>query len=1177
MIDRCRRCSRALVAILVVVLTAAATRAEGPRPPINGMRPADLRTHAITDARVVISPGQVLERATIIIRKGLIEAVGEELPVPPDARVWPGEGLTIYPGLIDAAVLVPIDHNSDNAGAHWNDRIRSEINMLHQPVPPAELRSQLRELGFTVAAVYPSEGIFRGSGAVLSLSKDDQHVVAYTNRAPMAAGFDYGGRRGDTAYPASLMGAIALMRQTLYDAQWYQQVKDAYQADPQSTDPPRHADSLAALGQVISGNQPVFFDASDELNALRAAKVAREFDLDMILLGSGLEFRRLQPIVDLGVPIVVPVQYPQRPSVSTLELAARASLREMQTWEQAPTNARRLIEAGATIALSTHRLKTRSTFFSAVRSAITHGLHEDDALAALTTTPAQLLGIDHVTGTIEPGKVANLVVVNGGLFDEDAEIRDTWINGRRHEINAEPDITFAATGMLRTDTGIEVTIDIDTTKPQASLYLPNGKQARAKSITVQRDQVSLIIQARHLDASVTDGYARLSGVISGDMITGTGVMPDGSRFTFTIEPVGELPSSKADVVHDAPPADITGKWNMTVHIEGFDQPLPLVLTLQQHDDGSITGTSETMGMGLPISNANYDPATGRLTYQVAAPGGVVEITGTITGNHIEGTSGGAGMPSTFTGEREVPEDEEQDASTDESEKHADADSFQMPPQQLTFPLGAFALPQPPPQENVIVRHATIWTCGPDGIIEDGVLLAIDGKVAFIGSLDQWQQSNWPEQLPPVLTNIDASGKHITPGLIDCHSHTGIFGGINEWTHANTAEVRIADVINPDDINWYRQLAGGLTAANQLHGSANPIGGQNSVVKLKWGAATPDEMHINDAKAGIKFALGENVVRNQARYPNSRMGVKTILRDAFTSAQQYQLRRDDPARTTPLRRDLNLDALVDILSGDMLVHCHSYRQDEILMLIRVAEEFGFTIGTLQHVLEGYKVAESIAQHGAGASAFSDWWAYKMEVYDAIPFAGALMHHVGVNVSFNSDSSELARRMNTEAAKAVRYGGVSPQEALKFVTLNPARQLGIDHRVGSLEVGKDADFVIWSGDPLSTYTIAEQTWIEAARYFDRQQDRQLRQYVKTERHRLIQKILADQHGDPADAPDDSSADDTSDTPIRTAGPSRLMQRLLDNRINIMAEQYRLGYDPEEIRPGECGCNDWWYDLR
>ena len=411
-----------------------------------------------------------------------------------------------------------------------------------------------------------------------------------------------------------------------------------------------------------------------------------------------------------------------------------------------------------------------------------------------------------------------------------------------------------------------------------------------------------------------------------------------------------------------------------------------------------------------------------------------------------------------------------------------------PPEAIVTPLGAYGFVAPPQQQDLVITNATIWTCGAEGIIERGTMYVRDGRIAWIGSA-----ARFPGAADNVL-EIDAAGRHVTPGLIDCHSHTGISGGVNESGQANTAEVRIADVINPDDVNFYRQLAGGLTAANQLHGSANPIGGQNSVVKLKWSGSDQD-MRLDDAIGGIKFALGENVKRSPTRYPNTRMGVEASIRDAFTAAVDYQrawnrfteLPRDERLGTMPPRRDLELDALVEILEGERLVHCHSYRQDEILMLIRLADDFDFTIGTFQHVLEGYKVAEAIAEHGAGASTFSDWWAYKVEVMDAIPFNGTLMHDVGVVVSFNSDSSELARRMNTEAAKAVRYGGLDPHEALKFVTINPARQLKIDDVVGSLEPGKDADFVSSSESPLSTDARCEQTWIAGARYFDTSTDR------------------------------------------------------------------------------------------
>jgi len=366
--------------------------------------------------------------------------------------------------------------------------------------------------------------------------------------------------------------------------------------------------------------------------------------------------------------------------------------------------------------------------------------------------------------------------------------------------------------------------------------------------------------------------------------------------------------------------------------------------------------------------------------------------------------------------------------------------------------------------------------------------------------------------------------HVTPGLIDCHSHTAILGAVNESALPSTAMVRIRDVVNSETDNLYQQLAGGVTTVNLLHGSANPIGGQNCVIKFRDGAS-PEDLIFEAAPQGIKFALGENVKQSNwgekfvTRFPQTRMGVRTFIANRFIAAQQYlakwekynkaggngspaQAGQDGKTGSVP-RRDLELEAIGEILQAKRLIHCHSYRQDEILMLIRLMESFKVKIATFQHVLEGYKVADEIAAHGAGGSTFADWWAYKFEVYDAIPFNGSLMHDRGVVVSFNSDSSELARRLYTEAAKAVKYGGTPEAEALKFVTLNPARQLRIDQRVGSLEPGKDADFVIWSKAPLDSGTVCLQTWIEGKKYFDRSLTAERTAKLDKEREDLLKK--------------------------------------------------------------------------
>jgi imidazolonepropionase-like amidohydrolase len=410
---------------------------------------------------------------------------------------------------------------------------------------------------------------------------------------------------------------------------------------------------------------------------------------------------------------------------------------------------------------------------------------------------------------------------------------------------------------------------------------------------------------------------------------------------------------------------------------------------------------------------------------------------------------------------------------------------------------------------VVVRNATIWTQGGAGILENADLIVSGGKVVAVGK---------NVAAPAGALEIDGRGKHVTPGIIDAHSHTGVDGDVNEGTHNVTAEVRIRDVLNPLDVAIYRELAGGTTVANILHGSANAIGGQTQIAKWRWGGG-PDDLLFVGAPEGIKFALGENPKqanwRNpQPRYPRTRMGVAELIRERFQAARDYRRRQEEYGKAAgvkggssiPPRPDLQLEAIAEILEGKRQIHCHSYRKDEILQMIRTAEDFGVKVATFQHVLEGYKIADEIARHGAGASGFSDWWTYKYEVIDAIPYAFPLMRERGVTVSFNSDSDELARRLNIEAAKAVKYGNVPPADALAFVTSNPAKQLGIADRVGSLEAGKDGDFVIWSGDPLATTSVALETWIEGKKYFDRAADLAARPALETERADLVAKAKA-----------------------------------------------------------------------
>jgi len=408
----------------------------------------------------------------------------------------------------------------------------------------------------------------------------------------------------------------------------------------------------------------------------------------------------------------------------------------------------------------------------------------------------------------------------------------------------------------------------------------------------------------------------------------------------------------------------------------------------------------------------------------------------------------------------------------------------------------------------LIKNATVITVT-KGTIEHGSILIRNGKIAEVGA---------NIATPSSANVIDATGTFVIPGIIDCHSHIAAAGGINEGSVSDSSMANILDVLNPEDENIYRDLAGGVTTANILHGSANAIGGQTVVIKLRWGA-NADGLVFQGALPGIKFALGENPKQSNntpqpgqpRRYPESRLGVEDVIRQSFTEAVVYKKEWDDynsakaagKTNLIPPRRDLRLDPLVEVLEGKRYVHSHCYRADEIVMLIRVANEFGFKVRTFQHVLEGYKVAKEIAEHGAGASTFSDWWSYKQEAWDAIPYNAAIMTQKGVVVSINSDDAEEAQHLNQEAAKTMKYGGLTREQAIKLVTINPAIQLGIDKRVGSIEVGKDADLAIYNHDPLSVYAVVQKSIIDGKVYFDRDKDIAGRPALAKEKQDLMDK--------------------------------------------------------------------------
>lgn len=417
--------------------------------------------------------------------------------------------------------------------------------------------------------------------------------------------------------------------------------------------------------------------------------------------------------------------------------------------------------------------------------------------------------------------------------------------------------------------------------------------------------------------------------------------------------------------------------------------------------------------------------------------------------------------------------------------------------EVTYPFNGYGFTTTPKQENILIKNATVWTNEKEGALSNTDVLIKNGKIAAIGK-------NLSDGAAKI---IDGTGKHLSPGIIDEHSHIAGTGGINECSQSVTSEARIADVLDPEDIDIYRQLSGGVTSSHILHGSCNTIGGQTQLIKLRWGA-NAEQLKFSNWDPFIKFALGENVKRSYSqinnRFPDTRMGVEEVLTDAFTRAREYEKL---PAGK---RRDLELDALVEILNKKRFITCHSYVQSEITSMMRVAEKFGFSVNTFTHILEGYKVADKMKVHGANASTFSDWWSYKMEVVDAIPQNAYLMQKAGLNVAINSDDGEMARRLNQEAAKSVKYTDMSEEDALKMVTLNPATMLHVADRTGSIKIGKDADLVLWSDNPLSIYARAEKTIVDGIVYFDNDKDKLLREAIVKERARLIQKMIGAKKG-------------------------------------------------------------------
>ncbi|TXK50287.1 amidohydrolase family protein [Pontibacter qinzhouensis] len=932
-----------------------------------------------TNATIHTDYKTTLENATLLIRNGKVEAVGTAVKIPAGAVVVDAKGKHIYPGLVDMFSsygmpevkrstrnwMSPPQMETAKQGAFsWNQAIRPETNAAELFKVDAKQAEELRKLGFgAVLAVHP-DGIARGTAALVTLAEKRENEVVVLDKAAGALSFDKGSSTQD--YPNSLMGAVALLRQTYLDVQWNSQNAGKEQ-------------NISLKAFADAAKYPQIFEAGNKLNVLRADKVGDEFNVQYIIKGEGDEYQMLPQIKAAKAPLILSLNFPEPYHVEDVYDARRVTLSDMKHWEMAPANAALLQKEGITFAFTAADLKDKKDFLPNLRKAIQFGLPEEEALKALTATPAKLLKAESLVGSLNKGMLANFLITSGNLFADDNIILENWVQGNQYKIT---DVFTDVRGVYTLKMGQQ---------PERKL-LVEGTPAKPELRVIGPDTVkgkiafngSLVTISFTKDKKSTESI-RLSGWLNEKNMQGEGKLPDAT-----------------DV-----------KWTALYSA---------ALTQQAKKDAEKKAA--------PV-------AYGPMIYPFAA-------------------------------------------------------------------YGTAALPQ---QETVLIKNATVWTNEKEGKLENADVLLKNGKISKVGK-------NLSESGARV---IDGTGKHVTPGIIDEHSHIAL-NGVNEATQSVTAEVRMEDVVDSESINIYRQLAGGVTTSQLLHGSANPIGGQSAIIKLRWGKS-PQELLVEGGAPFIKFALGENVKqsnRNNAtiRFPQSRMGVEQVYVDAFQRAKEYdqvwkshnKLSKRAQANTPAPRRDLELETLVEILEGKRFITCHSYVQSEINMMMRVADQMGFKINTFTHILEGYKVADKMRERGIGGGTFADWWAYKMEVKDAIPQNAGLMSQVGVVTAINSDDAEMARRLNQEAAKSIKYTGMSEEDALKLITLNPARLLHLDERMGSLKPGKDADVVLWNEHPLSIYARPEKTFVDGIVYFDAERDLQLRADQERERMRLTQKMLA-----------------------------------------------------------------------
>ncbi len=925
---------------------------------------------AFKNATIHVNSKNVIKKGTLLIKDGKVISVGKSVRIPEGTNSIDLNGKTIYPSFIDIYSDFGIkkpkrnfsrgrrpQYDAERKGYYWNDHIRPETSAYSFFKFDSKKSKEYLKAGFGVVNTHLQDGIMRGSGLLVSLnphSNDAYRILDDNSGQYLSFAKSVKSRQ---AYPTSRMGAMALLRQTYLDANWYANGKM------------KNKDlSLQALNKYE--NETQIFETGNHIDAVRADKVGDEFGIQYTIVGSGDEFERIQDIKNTNAKFIIPINFRVAYDVADPLLAQHIDLGEMRKWNQEPSNLKVLSNHGIAFALTTHKLKSVSSFHKNLRKAIKYGFNKKNALAALTSIPAEILGNDKI-GNLNIGSYANFIITSGDVFDSKTTIHENWVQGDRNIIN----------DMNIKDITGDYVLRVNNQEYNLSI---SGKGANQKGkLTIGNEKIKSTFAFKDNWISITINnigtYTRILGKVtnSSDKMNGNAFDSSGNQTSWTALRIEKEKGKKKKIKNNKNPS-------IVLH---------------------------------PVSYPNVG-------------------------------------------------------------------------------YGNFTQPK---QQTILIKNTTVWTSESEGILTNTDVLLKNGKITQIGN--NLKDAN--------ALIIDGKGKHLTAGIVDEHSHIAA-SAINEGGHNSTAEVTIEDVVDPTDINIYRNLSGGTTSIQILHGSANPIGGRSAIIKLKWGE-NAENLIYKDSPKFIKFALGENVKQSRSntsyRFPQTRMGVEQVFTDYFQRAKEYDLIKKSGQ---PYRKDLEMETIAEILNKERYISCHSYVQSEINMLMKVAEKFNFNVNTFTHILEGYKVADKMKEHGVGGSTFSDWWAYKYEVNDAIPYNAAIMHNAGVTVAINSDDREMSRRLNQEAAKTVKYGGMSELEAWKMVTINPAKLLHIDHRVGSIKVGKDADVVLWNDHPMSIYAKVEKTIIEGKIYFDIKEDERKRTAINLEKAKLIDLMLKEKMG-------------------------------------------------------------------